>query len=63
MTPIPPPCHKKNRAPSYPALGGGWQLDMFGAKPDADQAGWNAAQQRPLSEQPHSQGGDSFLVL
>src|SRR6516225_1244521 len=38
-----------------------WQLDMFGAKPDADQAGWNAAQQRRLPEQPQSERRRQFF--
>ena len=33
---------------------------MFGAKPDADQAGWNAAQQRPSPDELHGQGRRQF---
>src|ERR1700738_2555258 len=38
-----------------PASRRGRRHDMLGTKPEAEQAGWNAAQQRPLPEEPKSQ--------
>lgn len=42
------------------ASSSGWQLDVFGAKADADQARRNTAQQRPLPEQPQRQRRRQF---